>query len=374
VHTRIPWWYLVKIALIADGRSIHTQRWAEYFAERGHEVHLITYDPMNRTLRGVTEHVISSCWKNLYLSFIPRHIAIKRLMKRIRPDLIHAHFIAKYGFHLPNLKYRPTVVSAWGDDVLILPKKSRLISWYTKKVLDSVDLIYAVSHNIGDHIVSDFSISETKVHYLPFGIDTDLFTPRLDAGTEGAHTIEIFSNRGFFSVYDTTTLVRGFALAYKENQALRLTLKGEGPEGHQVRELVTRFGLDNQITFRKKTSYTEVPRDYRHADIFITTSVSDGTPVSVLEAMASGLPCIATSVGGIPEWIEHNISGLLVQPGSPKQVADAILSLARDPALRKRLGTAARDVIVKNGQWNSLMAQAEKDYLALIETYRQDRP
>jgi glycosyltransferase involved in cell wall biosynthesis len=117
-----------------------------------------------------------------------------------------------------------------------------------------------------------------------------------------------------------------------------------------------------------------VPRDYQHADIFITTSLSDGTPVSVLEAMASDLPCIATSVGGIPEWIEHNVTGLLIQPGSPEQVARAILTLARDPALRKRLGHAARDVILRNGEWSSLMAQAEKDYLALIETYKQDRP
>jgi hypothetical protein len=69
----------------------------------------------------------------------------------------------------------PTIVSAWGDDVLILPKKSRLIRWHTKKVLESVDLIYAVSHNIKSHIVQDFCIPNEKVQYLPFGIDTGLF-------------------------------------------------------------------------------------------------------------------------------------------------------------------------------------------------------
>jgi L-malate glycosyltransferase len=364
----------VILCLIADGRSIHTQRWAQYFAERGYVVHLITYDPMDRSIPGVTEYVIASRWKNLYFSFLPRHIAIKRLIKQIRPDLVHAHFIAKYGFHLPDLKFQPTVVSAWGDDVLILPSKSWLIHYFTKKVLDSADIIYAVSHNIGNHIVNDFGIPEKKVHYLPFGIDTDLFSPPPDAGKEETHTIEIFSNRGFFTVYDNDTLVRGFALACKQNPALRLTLKGEGPEEQHIRELVTGLGLDEQITFRKKTNYAEVPRDYRHADIFITTSVSDGTPVSILEAMASGLPCIATMVGGIPEWIEHNVSGHLIQPGSPEQVAEAILSLARDPALRKRLGTAAREKAVKSGQWNSLMEQAEKDYQELIKTYKQDTP
>jgi len=364
----------MRIVLIADGRSIHTQRWAEFFAGRGHEVHLITYDPMNRMLPGVTEHVIASRWKNLYLAFIPRQLAIQKLVTAIRPDIIHAHFIAKYGFHLPGLRFRPSIVSAWGDDVLILPRKSRLISWYTGKVLDFVNLVYAVSRNIRDHVISDFSIPESKVRYLPFGIDTGIFRPGTDPVPERKDTIRVFSNRGYYPVYGNLTLVRGFALAYQKDPALRLTLKGDGPQEEEVRQLVTVLGLDPYVTFRKRTGYSDVPKDYREADIFITTSVSDGTPVSVLEAMASGLPCIATSVGGIPEWIDNGITGILVRPGSSEQVADAILSLAHDPDLRKRLGDSARDVIVRNGQWNTLMAQAEKDYLALVETYNQDRP
>ena len=101
---------------------------------------------------GINEHVITSYWKNLYLSFVPRHIVIKKLVQKIKPDLIHAHFIAKYGFHLIGLNIHPSVVSAWGDDILILPKKSRSIYMYTKKVLTHVDMVYAVSHNISDHI------------------------------------------------------------------------------------------------------------------------------------------------------------------------------------------------------------------------------
>jgi glycosyltransferase involved in cell wall biosynthesis len=135
---------------------------------------------MGREIPGVREHVIISYWKNLYLSFIPRHIAIKKLVQKIKPDLIHAHFIAKYGFHLVGLHVHPSVVTAWGDDIIILPKKSRLVYGFTKKVLKSADLVYAVSHNISDRIGADFTIPTDKVQYLPFGIDTDLFTPLPD--------------------------------------------------------------------------------------------------------------------------------------------------------------------------------------------------
>jgi glycosyltransferase involved in cell wall biosynthesis len=362
------------ILLIADGRSIHTQRWAEYFVQRGHDVHLITYDPMDRIIPGVTEHILTSCWNNLYLAFIPRHFAIKKLVKQIKPDIIHAHFIAKYGFHLPGLRQCPTIVSAWGDDVLILPKRGHLIHYYTKKVMEDADLVYAVSKNIRWHILDDFAIPDTKVRYLPFGIDTDIFSPQPDPKIETPPTIEIFSNRGFFPVYDNETLIRGFSLAYRKNPALRLTLKGDGPLEGSARKFVSSLGLSDVITFKKKTAYSEVPEDYRQAHIFITTSISDGTPVSILEAMASGLPCIATSVGGIPEWIENGKTGLLIPPSIPEKVAEAILRLAADPVLRSRLGSAAREFVIRNGQWNTLMAQAEKDYQALIETYRQDRP
>lgn len=361
------------LLFIADGRSIHTQRWAEYFAGRGHEVHLITYDPMDRAIPGVTEHVLKTRISNLYLAFLPRHFVIKRLVKKIRPDLIHAHFIAKYGFHLPGLCRCPTVVSAWGDDILILPEKSRLIRWYTGKVLGGVDLIYGVSKNISTRIVDDFSIPAAKVRVLPFGIDTGLFSPKPGIAKSRTETVEVFSNRGYFPVYDNETLVRGFARAYEKDPRLRLTLKGDGPLEQNIRQLVATLGLTSVVTFRGRSAYSDVPDDYRRADIFITTSVSDGTPVSILEAMASGLPVIATRVGGIPEWIEDKKTGILIPPGSPDEAARAILALADDPSLRSRLGTAARETVVKNGEWSTLMAQAEKDYLALTETYSQDK-
>jgi glycosyltransferase involved in cell wall biosynthesis len=363
----------VILSFIADGRSIHTQRWAAYFARRGHGVHLITYDPMGIVIDGVIEHVISSSWNNLYLSYIPRHFAIKRLMQKIGPDLVHAHFIAKYGFHLPDLNGFPSIVSAWGDDILILPKKNPLIRYYTKKVLDSADLIYALSRDIRDHIISDFSIPQDRVKYLPFGIDTGMFTPRENEKCGDGKTVLVFSNRGFFPVYDSATLIRGFALAHEKDPNLRLFLKGDGPEEETVKVLAESLGILSAVAFMKKTDYTEVPKDYRKADIFVTTSVSDGTPVSLLEAMSSALPCIATSVGGIPEWITNGENGILVPPSAPEMVANAILRLGSDPDLRCRLGAAARATILARGEWDTLMAQVEKDYEELVNTYRKKR-
>ncbi|MDD1669672.1 MAG: glycosyltransferase, partial [Methanomicrobiales archaeon] len=292
----------MRLCFIADGRSIHTQRWAEHFG-RHHEVHLVTYDPMGRSVPGVTEHVVPSPFRNLYLGFWPRHLRIGRLIREIDPDLVHAQFITKYGFHLPLGGKWPTVVSAWGDDILILPPGSLPIRVFTKRVLAKADLVYAVSQDLRRHILDDFGISPEKVRYLPIGIDTAVFSPGGEQRKEHAGPLVIFSNRGFYPVYDTRTLLSGFALALKENPGLTLVLKGDGPELQEMKGLAASMNLIGAVAFKERSSYTDVPGDLWSADTFVSTATSDGTPVSVLEAMSTGLPCIATRVGGVPEWI-----------------------------------------------------------------------
>ena len=354
----------MRLCFIADGRSIHSQRWVEYFGT-SHEVHLITYDPMGRSIAGVTEHVIPSLFENLYLSFWPRHIRVRRLIRDIDPDLVHAQFITKYGFHLPLRGRWPTVVSAWGDDILILPPRSRLIRAFTKRVLEAVDLVYAVSEHIKDCIIEDFGISPEKVRYLPIGIDTAVFSPGTGE-TEPGRPIVIFSNRGFFPVYDTRTLLAGFATASKVNPGLTLLLKGGGPEEGEMRRLVTSMNLSGAVTFKGRSQYSDVPGDLQRADIFISAATSDGTPVSVLEAMATGLPCIATRVGGVPEWIVDGENGLLIPPGDPEALSRAILILVADPLLRRRLGARARETVRERADWGRLMVRVEDDYKEII--------
>ncbi|NLX50051.1 MAG: glycosyltransferase family 4 protein [Methanospirillum sp.] len=358
----------MKLCFVADGRSIHTQRWCEYFAGR-HEVHLVTYDPVGRPIDGVTEHVVGSPGRNLYLAFWPRHLRVTKIIRQVKPDLVHAHFIAKYGFHLPFLDVRPAVVSAWGDDILVLPRKSRLIAAFTRRVLEHADLVWAVSQNIRDRIVEDFGIPEEKVRYLPFGVDTRLFAPPpAPEGDPG--TVRVLSNRGFDPVYDAKTVVEGFSAAYRQDSRLRLVMKGDGPLRAGTRDLVHSLGLDGVVSFPGRSPHGEVPRDYREAEIWVSAARSDGTPVSLLEAMSAGLPCVATRVGGVPEWIEDGEDGLLIPPGDSAALADRLLRLAARPDLRTSLGARARRRVVQDGDWCTLMPRAEKEYGELVARWR----
>jgi len=312
---------------------------------------------------------VGSGLRNLYLSFWPRHLRILKLVRKIDPDLVHAHFISKYGFHLPFLGSYPKIVSAWGDDVLVIPGMNPLLRWYTRLSLNEAALIYAISEDIRSHIITDLGIPAEKVKYCPIGVDTGFFSPAPERFAGPGGIIEIFSNRGFLQIYGMETLIRGFALAYRMNNQIHLTLRGEGDEKEKMMQLARDLGLEDAITFLPRSSHDEIPEDLRRSDIYVTPAGRDGTPVSLLEAMSAGLPCIATAVGGIPEWIVPGENGMLVPPYNPQALAESILALAQDAGERLHLGRNARETIRERGDWMKIMRGVEEDYLAIIRSH-----
>ena len=361
------------LCVIADARSIHTQRWAAYFAKRGHTVHLITYDPSGVVIPGVTEHLAGSRWQNMYLSFWPRHFKIIRLVRQIKPDLIHAHFITKYGFHLPLLGNYPKIVSAWGDDILILPQSSRLLFYFTRFVLESVDIIYAISEDIRSHIIQDYRMPPKKVKYLPFGVETEIFLPSAIERELKNETIVFFSNRGFLPIYGMDIIVAAFEKAYREKPDIRLILKGDGPDKNKLKTIINKKKLSDVVKILDITDYSGVPQDLKGADVFISIAGRDGTPVSLLEAMATGLPSIASSVGGIPEWITDDVNGILIPPNNPDILAQKMVMLSDDSGKRNKLGENARKTILERGNWTDNMRKAERDYKELIKTFNPEK-
>jgi glycosyltransferase involved in cell wall biosynthesis len=137
---------------------------------------------------------------------------------------------------------------------------------------------------------------------------------------------------------DALTLVR--ALAALPADAYEVLVVGEGPDRPDVEDEVRRLGLDSVVQLAG--TRTDVPQLLAASDLFVLSSRSEGLPLSILEAMAAGLPVVATSVGGIPELVVDGETGFLVPPGDPQSLAGAIERLVHDPELRRRLGTAGR--------------------------------
>ncbi len=143
----------------------------------------------------------------------------------------------------------------------------------------------------------------------------------------------------FTAKKDHATLLCAVARVAAEIPAVRLVLIGSGPLEDELRRLVTTLGLDANIVFAG--SRGDVPEVLPGFDVFALSSRFEGLPIALLEAMATGLPCVATAVGGIPEVVTDGHDGLLVAPADPVVLAEALTTLLGDPARRETLGRNA---------------------------------
>ena len=357
----------MKLCFIADATAVHTKRWVEYFSSTGHEVHLITYEPSSEPISGVQLHIVNSMFSNLYLAFPFRHLKIMRIVKKIKPDIVHAHFITKFGFHGALLGFHPLVMSAWGSDVLVIPYWSKLLFYFTKFSLKKADLIYAASKDIMDKIIDHFEISSEKVKINTHGVDVGLFRPMPDKWAPNA--IVVFSNRNFYPVYNIKTLIDAIPLTISKNSNIKFWIMGKGPEEKELKQHAIDIGVNQYIDFIDWIDFKDMPKYLNSCDIYVSTATSDGTPVSMLEAMSCGKPCIITDVGGVSEWIKDDVMGFLVKSGQPEELANKIIELAGNSEKRTILGNNARNLVVKFANKSAIMSDVELDYINLANKY-----
>ncbi len=134
--------------------------------------------------------------------------------------------------------------------------------------------------------------------------------------------------------------IRAFALAAKKNPNAKLDIFGEGPERESLAKLALELGISEKTAFH---GYIERVRGAGRFGILLVPSAQEAFGISALEAMADGLPIIATRVGGLPELVLHEKTGLLVPPEDPEAMAEALLTMLRDPERARRLGAAGRE-------------------------------
>lgn len=152
------------------------------------------------------------------------------------------------------------------------------------------------------------------------------------APSSGADFPHIIVTRNLEPIYDNATALRAFTIVKRAFPTAKLTVAGSGPERQALEELACRLGVVDAVTFTGRLDNEGMAAVYRHADVMINPSLADNMPISILEALASGVPVVSTDVGGIPYLVEHGKTALLVSPGDPEAMADAVLLLLNDPA------------------------------------------
>lgn len=343
----------MRVAILANARSAHTQRWAGALADRGLEVHVISIRPAQ--IGGVTVHRVgvgadpSGRFLTL-LSYIRLLLSVRGLIRRIRPDVINAHYSVTHGTIALVNRLRPVVLTVWGTDVVAGDRAVRgPKAWLNRLVLRKVDAVTASSRFLLD-AVSELAGESANAHLVPFGVDTARFGPRGEESDPGSFVVGFV--KSLERRYDPLTLIEAFAEVARRNGGARLVVVGDGRLEGEVERRVRELGLAPRVEFLGRMPHDAVPGLIRGFDVLVNCSISEAFGVVALEASASEVPVVATRVGGISETVLDGETGLLVPPADPPALSRALLRLAGNPELRHEMGRAGRAFVRSRYEWD----------------------
>ena len=363
----------MKICLLSNALATHTQRWAKAFAQRGHQVHLLSIRKAD--IDGVTVHTVnigpvnssSKIWT--FLSYLYLLLTARRIIKKINPDIINAHYAITHGVIAAFANIHPFVLTVWGSDIIWhrSSKMPKIMEGLIRYSLSRADLICAASK---------YLINQTRLYSPPkavfeqtsFGVDCGLFAPQADSAAKDSSHLKVGFVKKLTSIYGPDVLVKAFALVARQIPDAKLVMAGSGKMLTTLKELSVELNIAEKIEFTGFIPNDKVPQLLNTFDVFVNPSTCrESFGVAVLEASACGVAVVATGVGGVPEVCIDGKTGFLVEPDNPPLLAQAIIKLLQDKQKRTVFGLAGREFVLQQYSWQECVNQKLNLFSGLIQ-------
>ena len=249
--------------------------------------------------------------------------AIKCVRDR-KCDLIHAHWAVPAGLMALAAGWicrKPVIVTVHGSDILVVPEKSRLIRGLVKYTLTRADAITSVADHLTDRIV-EMGAPREKIITFPMSVPNESFVPEGETPEGWLGKKVIFSNRSLYPLYDVETLVRAVPAVVEEEPRAKFVIAGAGPESERLKNLASELGVAEHVEFIGAIPHERMPDYLRGSAAYVSTALSDGASVSLLEAMACGAFPVVADIAANREWIDDGKNGLLFSAGVPDDTID----------------------------------------------------
>lgn len=369
----------LRILHIGNGAAFKIRAIIEGLLARGHEIHMAPIPPSDRPLTGVTWHRLPDSPLPGSTKVLHRMLQMRRLARAIEPDVVHAHNAWGPGWYGAVTGVHPFVIHGYGGD--LLPEQyqgrpalqRRITSW----ACQSADRVIVT----GEHMIGaagNLGIDPGRVELLPRGVDLKRYRPGLDTsdlrrqlGLEDAAPI-VLSPRYQVdeALYNLDIVIeamvevkRRFPKAACVQMADLSRVRGV----EVLRSLAARRGLDERSYSLTSSVDNEVmPLFYNLADVAVSTPSSDGFPVTVLEASASGCPLVVSDLPYCRSWFAPRENGLIVPVRDAAALADAICTLYADRELSRRIAAAARQLVETHADYEKCMDRLETLYFNLL--------
>ena len=355
----------MKLCYFADASSIHTLRWVSFFAKRGHEVHLITFEEPISGYDRVKIYKLQKSGLSPLMTLLTQLWHIRSLVRGISPDIAHAHYTIKYGIFPALLNFHPFVLTPWGSDLLIYPETSAIGRLLTGYILSKADLITCDGDNL-TRIMRRFGVPASLIKRIYFGVDTSVFKPTAKAKSN--RRLTVISLRSLKPIYNVDLLLRAIPRVVKQNPHVRFLIAGGGSQKQELVRLAKRLRIGRYVEFIGHISPEKLPSLLSSADIYVSTSLSDsGLAASTAEAMASELPIVITDSGDNKKILQESNAGLLVPVGDAPALANGLIALLKSKKKREEYGKNGRAFIRKQQDYNTEMSKMEKVYKTLLK-------
>ncbi|MEX1247894.1 MAG: glycosyltransferase family 4 protein [Anaerolineales bacterium] len=381
----------MRILFMADGRSPTVLNWIEHFTKGEHEVHLVSTFTCQPKLKLASLHIVPVAFSGAIKETgagrrlragVPTALRtslrnwlgpftvnastkrVRKILEEVKPDLVHAMRIPYEGLLAATANpTSPLLISVWGNDFTLHARSNPLMASATRKAMARADALHTDTQR-DQRLAQDWGFAATRPSIvLPGngGVRADIFYP----ASEAPRDLRVINPRGIRSYVRNDTFFKAAALILETMPDVHLdcpAMEGE-PEAERW---VKKLGIAERVHLMAKLSLPQLAEAYRGATVMVSPSTHDGTPNSLLEAMACGLLPICGDLESIREWIRDGENGLLVDPADPDAVAHAVLIALRDTDLRSRAARLNSQLVAERADYGRNMNEVEGFYSRLI--------
>lgn len=366
----------MRVLYFSRDYTTHDRRFLSKFAGTKHEVYYLRLENDGNVYekRNIPKGILKVDWEGggspkptpeSWLRLMP---ALERILDSLQPDLVHAGPVQSCGFMMALTGFKPFMLMSWGSDILVDANRDEWWRWITRYTLQHSSMLLCDCDAVRNQAQQLVPYPDNRIVQFPWGIDLKRFRPGLDSlrlreKNSWDSEFILLSTRTWEPIYGISTLLEGFRRAFLQEKRLRLIMLGSGSLSEWVEEFILNHGLSGVVVTPGMISHEMLPNYFRAADAYISCSHSDGSSISLLEAMATGLPVLATDCLGNREWVIEGQNGWLFPVEDTDAVAEAMLRVtALSKHERSRILGTNRRVAEKRANWDI-------NFLRLMDAY-----
>jgi len=356
----------MRVCFLADAGAVNTRTWVDHFSDvLGHEVHVVSVNRPGTLSPSVRLHRIGSDAGTQTafgkLALLQSIGPIRRILRKIEPDLVIGYRVASYGYLGAKAGFHPLVATAQGQ-YIVYPPRNIPKRYFASVAIRSADLLHAWAPHMARRLI-ELGADPKKVLICPRGIDLTKFKARGE-GTE--NEFSVITTRGLHRGYRVDVVIRAVAEARRDFPGISALIAGGGEAEAELRRLAADLGIGDRVKLPGHVINGELPGYLARSAVYVSPVPSDGVSASLLEAMACGAFPIVPDIEANSIWIEHGKNGFLVPDDEPRTFAAAITAACRDDGLRRRAAEQNRRIVEERGEAKANMRRIEAAYAELV--------